>query len=106
MHGDLYAHNILINSQGESILGDFGAASFYDSSDTVSGQAFERLEARAYGCLLEELLERHISENEENQIKLFRRLRQLQQHCMAPLPQDRPSFSTIKQVLAEVSTLV
>ncbi|MDW5419230.1 leucine-rich repeat-containing protein kinase family protein, partial [Iodobacter sp. CM08] len=29
LHGDLYAHNILINTKGETLLGDFGAASFY-----------------------------------------------------------------------------
>jgi len=28
LHGDLYAHNILHNTQGEALLGDFGAASF------------------------------------------------------------------------------
>ncbi|MEM9264434.1 MAG: leucine-rich repeat-containing protein kinase family protein [Cyanobacteria bacterium P01_F01_bin.13] len=105
MHGDLYAHNILVDEQGESILGDFGAASLYDPSNVISGQTFERLESRAYGCLLEELLERHVSENEESEVRLFRHLRKLQQHCMAPVPHERPTFSTINQLLAEVSTL-
>ena len=103
MHGDLYAHNILINRQGESILGDFGAASLYDRA--ASGQAFERLESRAFGCLLEDLLERYVSENAAGELALFQRLRELQQRCMASVPSERPLFSTINQLLAEVSAL-
>ncbi|MEA5465645.1 leucine-rich repeat-containing protein kinase family protein [Leptothoe sp. PORK10 BA2] len=106
MHGDLYAHNILVNNQGESILGDFGAASFYDPSNPAIARSLERLEVRAYGCLLEDLLERHVSKNEETEVKIFRRLRKLQQHCMDPIPSERPLFSTINQLLTEVSTFV
>jgi hypothetical protein len=58
MHGDLYAHNILHCGAGRALLGDFGAASFYDAGDREPGMALQRLEVRAYGCLLEELLER------------------------------------------------
>jgi hypothetical protein len=58
MHGDLYAHNILYGGQGRALLGDFGAASFYALDDRDIGLALQRLEVRAYGCLLEELLER------------------------------------------------
>ncbi|NET53970.1 MAG: protein kinase, partial [Merismopedia sp. SIO2A8] len=60
MHGDLYAHNILVNEKGNSILGDFGAASFYDRTDTAMAQQMERLEMRAFGCLLEDLLDRYL----------------------------------------------
>ncbi len=105
MHGDLYAHNILVDRKGESILGDFGAASFYNPIEAV-GQDLERLESRAYGCLLEDLLERHVSDNEEAEVKLFQHLRELQQRCMSAVPGERPLFSTINQLLAEVSTLV
>ncbi|MFM0341749.1 leucine-rich repeat-containing protein kinase family protein [Paraburkholderia fungorum] len=58
MHGDLYAHNILHCGQGRALLGDFGAASFYAADDRGLGVALQRLEVRAYGCLLEELIER------------------------------------------------
>ncbi len=58
VHGDLYAHNILIDDIGESILGDFGAASFYDTADSNLGKSLERMESRAFGCLLEDLLVR------------------------------------------------
>ena len=106
MHGDLYAHNILVNSQGEAILGDFGAASFYDPGDQAIAKALESFEVRAYGCLLEDLLERHISDHEEHEIKIFQCLRQLQQCCMSAVPGERPSFSRISQLLTEASTLL
>jgi len=53
LHGDLYAHNILHNGHGGALIGDFGAASFYYSGDT----ALQRLDVRAFGCLLEDLVQ-------------------------------------------------
>ncbi|HEJ2442226.1 TPA: protein kinase [Burkholderia multivorans] len=58
MHGDLYAHNILHGDDQPALLGDFGAASLYDVRDARCTALFERLEARAFGYLLGELLER------------------------------------------------
>jgi hypothetical protein len=58
MHGDLYAHNILHGGQGQALMGDFGAASFYATGDQTLADALQRLEVRAFGCLLEELLDR------------------------------------------------
>jgi len=54
MHGDLYAHNILAAPGREPVIGDFGAASVYEAPNP----ALERLEVRAFGCLLEELVAR------------------------------------------------
>ena len=56
LHGDLYAHNILWNAQGGGLLGDFGAAWMTGALDPVQAGALQRLEMRAFGCLLEELL--------------------------------------------------
>ena len=95
MHGDLYAHNILVDDVGHALLTDFGAATFkeeeeafstgtaslgsaLDSTGTSSGQGagmdedmtkeqreeqeahqgqlLERIEVRAFGCLLDDLL--------------------------------------------------
>ena len=56
LHGDLYGHNILHNGQGHALLGDFGAASFLAPDDPAQAHALQRLEVRAWGCLLEELL--------------------------------------------------
>lgn len=58
-HGDCYAHNILVDpASGDAKLSDFGAAFFY-GRDNAHAAAYERMEARAYGFLLQELLERH-----------------------------------------------
>ena len=56
MHADLYAHNILIDGEGNTLFGDFGAACFYDKADTEAAVAFERIEVSAYGHLLDDLL--------------------------------------------------
>lgn len=109
MHGDLYAHNILINPAGHSILGDFGAASFYDVA--IVGQSLEKIEVRAFGCLLEDLLE-HCSLNdgslESSGLKdpiaaseegMLRILRQLQKVCTQTKPLERPVFSQISTIL-------
>ena len=56
LHGDLYAHNILWSVQGGGLLGDFGAAWMTGALDPVQAEALQRLEMRAFGCLLEELL--------------------------------------------------
>lgn len=54
-HGDLYAHNILINDSANTLLGDFGAASYYDVN-SVLARGIERVEVRAFSCLLEDML--------------------------------------------------
>lgn len=89
LHGDLYAHNLLVDAQGHCLLGDFGAASFFDPNST-QGQALQRIEARAFGCLLEELIER-CDENTG--------LDALQQACTATAVAERPDFSEISAVL-------
>jgi hypothetical protein len=97
MHGDLYAHNILVDETGASLLGDFGAASFYDSTDPVISQAMARLEVRAFGCLLEDLLDRYAVEDvtQTERQAMIDRLRTLQQDCMTPVPSLRPLFNEI-----------
>ncbi len=96
MHGDLYAHNILVNEAGDSLLGDFGAASFYDSTDPSVGQMMECLEVRAFGCLLEEMLDHCELKSSQAAIAT---LRGLQQDCMNHMPSKRPSFIKICEVL-------
>ncbi len=88
MHGDLYAHNILINIEDKHCyFGDFGAASFYD----VNNRGFEKIEVRAFGCLLDDLLmhcERKTSEE-------YRYIQELSQRCMDEDVEKRPLFSEI-----------
>jgi hypothetical protein len=56
LHGDLYGHNVLCTDDGQALLGDFGAASFFPPNDLALALALQRIEARAFACLLEELL--------------------------------------------------
>ncbi|WP_309732217.1 leucine-rich repeat-containing protein kinase family protein [Chamaesiphon sp. OTE_75_metabat_556] len=104
MHGDLYAHNILVNESGHSLLGDFGAASSYDLSDKIAGAALERSEVRAFGCLLEDLLERAQVPSAEADKQIFSRLNKLQQDCLQTIPAARPLFIEIDRILAEITT--
>jgi serine/threonine protein kinase len=57
-HGDFYAHNILVDADGGSLLGDFGAASFLPTDDPQRCEALMQIDRRALGCLVEELTQR------------------------------------------------
>ena len=105
MHGDLYPHNILLNDSGESLLGDFGAASFYDSSESTVKYQLERLEVRAFGCLLEDLLTRYQS-TEQPDTQALDELHRLQQDCMNTVPAQRPLFIKICDRLTGIAQMV
>jgi predicted Ser/Thr protein kinase len=92
-HGDLYAHNILWEETGESLLGDFGAAAFYPDEET--GQILQRIEVRAFGILLGELLA--CCEGDEHETAA---LRELQTRCVQGDVASRPGFAEIEQRLA------
>lgn len=98
MHGDLYAHNILQGGDGHAVIGDFGAASFYPLTDPVLAPGLERLEVRAFGCLLEELLAR--METASLSRSVLAELRGLQGRCLAENPADRPTFAEIEAALS------
>jgi hypothetical protein len=98
-HGDLYGHNVLWNEHGDCLLGDFGAASFYPDAQT--GVQLERLEVRAYGILLGELLEQCDGMDAETS----ERLTELQRQCVQPATALRPSFAEIEQRLSALAKL-
>jgi hypothetical protein len=97
VHGDLYAHNILIDGDGGALLGDFGAASFCPAADTP---ALQRIEARAFGCLLEELVAHCESPTRDPDRAAVQRMSDLTQRCLQPNAALRPSFDEIAQALA------
>ncbi len=96
-HGDLYGHNILYNADGDCLLGDFGAASFHSPTDNPQTRALQRIEVRAFGILLGELLER-IDGNIAQ--PLLESLQALQQRCIQPHVLARPGFEAIRTELA------
>ena len=93
-HGDLYAHNLLCKPTGEALLGDFGAASFHGTLDETSRAALERIEVRALGVLMGELLDR-VSVEEEDKGGVLPALRQLQARCCDGEVRARPSFEEV-----------
>ena len=97
LHGDLYAHNILNTPTGEALLGDFGAACFFAPEDVATATTLQQLEARAFGCLLEELLT-HCPEADEAP-EASATLWDLQRRCVQPQVAARPLFGEIARVL-------
>ena len=93
LHGDLYAHNILVNPAGQALLGDFGAASRYQPEQSA---ALEAIEVRAFGCLLDDLLGLWDGEKGRQAIDIVRELRD---RCLQTTPQLRPSFPFIDKAL-------
>lgn len=89
LHGDLYGHNILHDGQGSALLGDFGAASFY-LAGSLLGASLERLEVRAFGCLLEELMA-HC----ELSVSLRHELTVLMHDCLQEVVTARPDFASV-----------
>ena len=90
LHGDLYAHNILWNPQGSCLLGDFGAASMVPAHHAAT---LKKIEVRAFGHLLGELLSRIVPETRHE--ARVEELLALKDHCLCPDPQYRPDFQQI-----------
>jgi hypothetical protein len=67
IHGDVYAHNILVHQDGTCLLGDFGAASFMPAEHQV---ALIAIEMRAFANLIEDLCFRAVICNEHERQQL------------------------------------
>jgi serine/threonine protein kinase len=103
-HGDLYAHNILIDDKGHALLGDFGAAMIYGKDSEVAG-SLERMEVFAFGHLIEDLLglvERRVDEDSvlgEKDAYVIEALNLLHWRCTDPVVGARPLFSQVHEEL-------
>jgi len=104
LHGDLYAHNILWDGECNALLGDFGAAAFFATGtddEKTTALAMQRLEARAFGCLLEELMERCDASPEQRET--INALTALQQRCLNHDAGARPLLSEICEALTRLA---
>jgi hypothetical protein len=102
-HGDLYAHNILCTADGQALLGDFGAAGLFDPAHTDLAHALQRLEVRALGHLLAELLthsDRDDSTSENTAI--YQTLQHLSDQCCNEVPHQRPLLADISAQLSRL----
>jgi len=95
LHGDLYAHNILWRANGTALLSDFGAASAYDVSG-AQARSLQRIEVRAFGLLLGELLERCDDEGSKSPMEGLR------EECLSSRVSERPTFVEIVERLASL----
>lgn len=55
-HGDLYAHNVLIDAEQHILFGDFGAASHYEMLTPAEQQGIQKIERRAFAYFIEDML--------------------------------------------------
>ena len=98
LHGDLYGHNILYCDDGRALLGDFGAASLF-APDSLHAAALQRLEVRAFGVLLEELLQRCAAP----QHPMMQPLAGLAAACLHENNAARPLFDAIETTLSALA---
>lgn len=102
-HGDLYAHNILIDLNGNPFLSDFGAASTYQFLSPDMERNMELIEVRAFGCLVEDLLHHlHFKEGYQNTINILENLRR---DAMKEEIMGRPTFDDIWKRLQEIAMI-
>lgn len=101
MHGDLYAHNMLIDEDGKTLFGDFGAATRYERDHSTFSNAMERIEVSAFGYLVDDLLSLYASAEQDT---FYSALRALEESCHLPDVGDRPGFEEIESILAEIKS--
>lgn len=97
-HGDLYAHNILVN-ENHALLGDFGAATVYGKSGT---SLLEGLEVLAFAHLIEDVLGLVPRQDEHEHV--FVSLQDLHERCSCPKNAARPRFESIIGELRRASS--
>jgi Protein tyrosine and serine/threonine kinase len=97
LHGDVYAHNVLWDGgEGGAALSDFGAASVLPLAG--EGRLWQRTEVRAWGLLLDELLDRCSPAPTG-----LNELRELVRACVQPDVTRRPLMADVMQSLGDVT---
>jgi hypothetical protein len=96
MHGDFYAHNVLTDNTGECSVGDFGAATLY-TPGSAAGALRERIDVRAFGYLMDELLSRCPDIHTDPAVAA--QLQEVKAACLRDTVAERPSFAEIANAL-------
>jgi hypothetical protein len=97
-HGDIYAHNIMINQQDNVLFGDFGAASNLKQFSPQRRQLIQAIEVRAFACLVDDML--NLIDNPDTPQAAM--LRQLTQECLQHHVPSRPCFTALLARLASI----
>lgn len=101
MHGDLYAHNILIDPvHGLPQLGDFGAATRLPLDQPDLCRRLKALEVRALGCLLEELGDAAQAPATNPAVQT---LLALARACLSAQPHQRPCVAEVAKALQDLT---
>ncbi len=101
VHGDLYAHNILVHHvTHHPLLTDLGAASFKSAFSEVEQLRLEQIEVRAFGCLIDDLLT--YLEVQDSDADFTSKLNELRDQCWNVNVAARPTFSVLSDALAQM----
>jgi hypothetical protein len=89
----------MIDQDANTLLGDFGAATLYNTK-APNALLHEKLDVRAYGCLLDDLLERleQLNTNKD----LITELVKLKNDCLHEIVSQRPNLKDIKNKLNSI----
>jgi hypothetical protein len=101
-HGDIYAHNIMIDETFKVLFGDFGAASNLINLSGTQRAKMHRIEVRAIGCLLDDLLGLIQPEYPEYHSDKYHKLTELAFECMQDNLESRPDFSQLLEQLTRL----
>jgi Leucine-rich repeat (LRR) protein len=95
-HGDIYAHNTMVDEHANMLFGDFGAASNLNSLSEEQKVAMQAVEVRAFGCLIDDLLPLC---HQSRQTPQYEVLVGIKENCMQAVTFKRPSFIAIVEQL-------
>lgn len=97
MHGDLYAHNIMIDDEATVLLGDFGAATLYDLN-SENAVYHELLDVKSFGCLIEDLMT--CCETDNNVLR--KKLQEIISQCCSIDTKKDKQFKQLNMLLNEI----
>ncbi|WMS92218.1 leucine-rich repeat-containing protein kinase family protein [Pseudoalteromonas sp. HL-AS1] len=92
-HGDVYAHNTMINKDADVLFGDFGAATNLAMLSDYQQKQIELIEVRALGCLIEDLL--GTVTGDDRQSELFVKMSDMAKCAMQLTLNQRPTFTDL-----------